>query len=126
MSWTDTDIVNVALAYADSNKSTCYLDTSRNSTQALSSTTASYDIEGLHNVTLVIASGAATTPCVTKLQFSLDGTNWYDSGATLTSAANSTVAVNSNGFIKGKFCRAIVTTAGVGQTLTYIGFYGVK
>ena len=103
-----------------------FYDRTLSSTQALNATTNSYNIEGCKQITMIISSGAATTPCAIKMQYSMDGTNFYDASTILTSVASSSVAVTSTTNLQVKYVRGIVTTAGSGQALTHINFFGTN
>lgn len=100
------------------------LDRTLASTQALNATTASMRVDNnCFNVQLIIAAGAITTTApAMKLQGSDDnGATWYDiPNTTLTAVASNTVQVTANN-ISTQLLRAIVTTAGSGATLTYVG-----
>ncbi len=61
-----------------------------------------------------------------QLQFSNDGTNWYNASAVLATVASSTVAITSTTGMQAKFCRVNVTVAGNGQTLNFIDFFGTN
>jgi hypothetical protein len=104
-----------------------FFDRTLNSSQALNAVTATYNIEGCKQVTMAVNSGSvSTTACQMKMQFSNDGSNWYDASAIVTSVANGTVAVASTANIQGRFVRGIVTTAGSGQTLNNVNFFGTN
>ena len=98
-------------------------DRSLTAAQALNATTASMVMAAsCRNVQMVIAMGAITTTApVFKLQGSDDlGATWYDlPSGSLTSVASSTVQVTVPN-VTADLVRAIVTTAGVAATLTYV------
>lgn len=103
-----------------------FYDRTLASTQTLSATTGAFDITGCKMVVLSVCSGTATTATMMQLQFSSDGANWFTGSGVLTATASSTVAVPSTTGLVGKFIRAIVTTAGVSETITYVNFYGTN
>ena len=98
-------------------------DRSLASTQALNAVTASLVMQGVErNVQLVIAAGTITTTApILKLQGSDDlGTTWYDlPSGSLTAVTSATVQVTVAN-VNAELVRAIVTTAGVAATLTYV------
>lgn len=85
----------------------------------LNSATPALYIEGCVALSLAVVLGAATTPPVYGVQLSADGTNWYDSGMSLTSVASTTQGAAISGFA-AKFARGYVRTAGATVTQTYV------
>ena len=84
----------------------------------LNSASASLYIEGCAALSLAVVMGASGTQPVFGVQLSPDGTNWYDSGISLTTVASSTVGTSLSGFTAA-FARVFVKTAGTGTTYTY-------
>jgi hypothetical protein len=95
-------------------------------TATANATSATYTIEGVRQMTLKVSSGAATTGGAFKLQYSPDGTNWYDASAALTSVANSIVAITSTAGLQDKFARVICSSGGTGQTINYVQINGTS
>lgn len=81
----------------------------------LNSTTGSFLCEGVEDFNMVVRCTAQTTAATIALQFSMDNTNWFTSGATVTTVNGIAQAKITNE--QWKFVRAIVTAAGSGITL---------
>lgn len=81
----------------------------------LNSNTGSFFCDGVEDFNLAVRCTAQTTAATIALEFSLDGTNWFTSSATLTTAVGVAHARIDNQ--QWKFVRAIVTAAGTGITL---------
>ena len=89
------------------------------SPNTLNSATAALNIDGCAFLTLFVVSGAgATTAPVYGIQISPDGTNWADSGISVSVPASSSQTISMTG-IAAKFARAFIKTAGVAATQTY-------
>jgi hypothetical protein len=85
-----------------------------------SATPAMYVADVGNQVKLVVNIGAATTPPILQLEGSDDNQQtWTSIGSTLTTVANSTVALNASGQ-HWQWIRARVSTAGVGVTAGYV------
>jgi hypothetical protein len=90
----------------------------------LSSNTGSFFCEGVNNFNLAVRCTAQTTPATIALEFSIDGTNWFTSTASVTTAVGIVQAKITNE--QWKFVRATVTAAGTGITLDSVtigGYY---
>jgi hypothetical protein len=83
----------------------------------INSVTSSVRTKGSKNVQLVARFGAITTTApVFTIEGSLDGSNWYSVGSTLTAVASSNVQVIAAN-INAELIRVRVSTAGNGATL---------
>ncbi len=87
----------------------------------LNATSTAYDISGAKQITCAIALGAATTPGSYQLQVSNDNVNWAAIGAAQAGTANAMVMWTNS--VSARFARVICTSAGSGQTGTYLGIY---
>ena len=95
-----------------------------------SSTTTVWNVENTKALTafMTLTGGTPTTQPVLTLQLSMDGTNWWNSAATLTATGAGTF-VGSLANVPAKYARLIVTTASAGgtaYTLGNVGLYGVN
>lgn len=86
----------------------------------LNSASATLNIDGCITANLLVLSGAgATVAPVYGIRVSEDGTNWADSGLTVSVPASSTITGSITG-INAKFAQAYIKTAGTGSTQTYV------
>jgi len=87
----------------------------------LNSTTASWLIEGMNTLTFFVTLTGAptvTTQPILSAEFSMDGTNWFATGAVMTAAGNGTYRVNVQNEL-WKFARVRVSTAAVFSAGSY-------
>lgn len=84
----------------------------------LNSTTGTFNIEWCSNINAYALCSAQTTLATLALQFSDDWTNWHTSTNTITTAVWFVHTKVQNE--QWKFCRLIVSSAGVGITLIEI------
>ena len=90
----------------------------------VNSTTSTYFIDGCTNINCVVSMGAVTTTApVLVVEYSIDGSQWYQSGADITTVA-STNQIQKELGILARFVRVRVKTAGSGATLNYIMIKG--
>jgi hypothetical protein len=83
------------------------------------STSATYYVEGCTKFSLIATSGAgATTSPVYGIQFSFDGTNWADSGISVTVPASSTLGASVAAPFPARYARIAIKTVGVAATHT--------
>jgi len=81
----------------------------------LNSVSPSLLIEGCQDFNASVRCTAQTTPATILIQFSADGTNWFSSAASITTAVGIVQAKIANE--QWKFARLIVSAAGSGITL---------
>jgi hypothetical protein len=98
------------------------------STQTINTgSTNVFNIEGLGSVTMVVSAGTCSTAPQFKMQFSDDGSAWFDAcSATTTVASGTVISTVSTTGLQGKYVRSYCTTAGVSSTINYISFYGTS
>lgn len=92
------------------------------SAAVLNTNSASYNISGAKNFTVIVNAGTATTAGAFKAQMSIDGINWYDASAATTIGAltaNLTIIPITSGLI-GRFMRVTCTSAGSAQLINAI------
>lgn len=89
----------------------------------LGSTTPAFYCEGATDFNLIVRCTAQTTAATIALEFSLDGTNWFTSGTTVTTVNGIARAAVVNE--QWKFVRANVTAGGTGITLDSLTIKGI-
>ena len=86
-----------------------------------------FNIEGCKNLTpfITFVGGVPTTAPIVRMQFSMDRTNWWDSGVSFTPAAAGVMAaqVANNA---AKYARFIFWTAPAATTLYTLGLMGIN
>jgi hypothetical protein len=91
----------------------------------INSVTPSYFVEGCAGLNVFVNMGAVTTTApVLALEVSPDNANWIQSGADITTAANSNNLLSVTDVL-GRFVRIRVKTAGSGATLGFLMVKGV-
>lgn len=92
-----------------------FIDRTSLNPNTLNSNTGSFFCDGVEDFNLIVRCTAQTTAATIALEFSTDGTNWFTSTATVTTAVGIVMArIDNQQF---KFVRANVTAAGTGITL---------
>lgn len=91
----------------------------------INSVTPSYFVDGCTDLNVFVNMGAVTTTApVLALEVSPDNANWIQSGADITTAANSNNLLSVTDVL-GRFVRIRVKTAGSGATLGFLMVKGV-
>ena len=89
----------------------------------LNSTTPAIIVEGCQDFNMIVRVTAQTTAATVAIQFSNDGTNYFTTASTITTAVGILQVKATNE--QWKFARAIVTSAGSGVTLGEVVIQGV-
>lgn len=85
-----------------------------------------YNIEGCKAFTFYVRNGTITTGATIKVQFSMDGTNFYDASAAVTMVASSLTLIPITAGIVGRFAKFISVTAGTANLVTDAGIYATN
>lgn len=91
------------------------------------STTTPFLVEGCKQITafMTLTGGVPTTQPVLTLELSMDGTNWWATGTTLTATGAGVVMASLSG-ATAKFARLRVSTASAGGTAYTLGEIGIE
>ena len=96
-------------------------------TTVLSSVSTVFNIEGCNSITAfaTFVGGTPTVAPVLTLQYSMDGTNFWNSSLTFTPTAAGAFGISASG-VAAKYARLIVSTASTGGTAYTLGAVGVN
>lgn len=91
----------------------------------LGSTSPAWNVGGCRNIQIFVSNGTVTTTAaVFQAQYSPDNNAWANYGNTVTPGNNSSAMTSMTG--SHVYARIGVVTAGTGDTVNYVSFYGTN